>query len=246
MSKQFRRFGHGLLRVEAGGDTLYNWEINADNGGYNGATRTITNASVPNDAFALAQLVADAFEAARAGSRTLLVGLSLQDYVAGDGAGDMDPTDPAVLSTRFKQNKPAKGASFSLVPNTTDGFVYQDEFVNWVMHNLPANIPLIFQLDNEPEIWDVINPEVHPSHVSYDEYVNRTIALAKAAKTVAPNAEIVGVVAAHVRGLDSLSGWASTSQASTADLAKGGSGGGYRDDGGSLCSDSKGRSEPRV
>jgi hypothetical protein len=222
LSRDFRRFGHGLLRVEAGSDTLYNWEINAANGGYNDNPTTIVNTGFPSDAVWAGQLVIDGFQAGQARSDALLVGLSLLDYVAGDTAGAMDPNDPTVLSTRFKQNKTAKGAPFSLVPDITDGFVYQDEFVNWVMHTLPANVPVILQLDNEPEIWDEIHPEIHPNHVSYDEYVARTIALAEATKRVAPNAEIVGVVAAHVRGLDSLSGWVSTGQASAADLAKGG------------------------
>jgi len=221
LSKEFRRFGHGLLKLEAGSNSLYNWEINASSGGYNGASSTMSNDGFPSDGFLPAQLTADGFAAGRASSSTLLIGLSLLDYVAGDAAGVMDPNDPGILSTRYKQNKPAKGAPFSLVPDATDGFVYQDERVNWAVHNAPANVPLIFGLDNEPEIWDVILPTVHPSHVSYDEYVNRTIALAEATKTVAPNAEVVGVCAAHPRGLDSLSGWASTGQASAADLAKG-------------------------
>jgi hypothetical protein len=221
LSKEFRRFGHGLLKVEAGSNSLYNWEINASSGGYNASSTTMSNDGFPTDAFLPAQLTADGFAAGRASSSTLLIGLSLLDYVAGDTAGVMDPNDPGILSTRYKHSKPAKGAPFSLVPDATDGFVYQDERVNWAVHNAPANVSLIFGLDNEPEIWDVILPTVHPSHVSYDEYVNRTIALAEATKTVAPNAEVVGVCAAHPRGLDSLSGWASTGQASAADLAKG-------------------------
>jgi hypothetical protein len=220
--KQFRRFGHGLLRVEAGSDSLYNWEIDAYNTGYNGDLKTLGNYGFPSDANSPAQLAFDGFAAAQATSPAIMVGLSLLDYVAGDSAGTVDATDPTLLSTRFTSSKPAKSASFNLAPDTTDGVVYQDEFVNWVMHNRSANVPVIIQLDNEPEIWDVVNPEVHPNHVSYDEYVSRTIAAAKAAKTVAPDAEVVGVVGAHVRGLDSLSGWATTGQASAADLAKGG------------------------
>jgi hypothetical protein len=222
LSRQFRRFGHGMLRVEAGGDTTYNWEINANSPGFNGDLKTLMNTGTPSDALSPAQLALDGFAAALAGSPAIMVGLSLLDHVAGDTAGSMDVTDPTLLSTRFKQSKPAKEAPFSLVPSTADGAVYQDEYVNWVMHNRPANVPVLFQLDNEPEIWDVIHPEIHPNHVGYEEYVSRTIALAEATKTVAPDAEVVGVVGAHVRGLDSLSGWVSTGQASTADLAKGG------------------------
>jgi len=224
-SKQFRRYGHSLLRAEDGDiSSTYNWEIGAYTPGYCGSiVTTIQNMLSPSDGFLPAQVIADGFTAAAAGSRTLLVGLSLLDYVAGDGVGTLDPNDPSLLSTHYKQNKPAKGSSFSLVPDTGDGFVYQDEFVNWVMRNRPANVPVLFQLDNEPNEWDVSHPNLHPSHVGNDEYVNRTIALAKATKTVAPDAEIVGIVAGSSAGvLDTLSDcYSSSPPASAADLAKG-------------------------
>ena len=33
LTKEFRRLGHTLLRIEAGSNTLYNWEISAGNNG---------------------------------------------------------------------------------------------------------------------------------------------------------------------------------------------------------------------
>ena len=36
------------------------------------------------------------------------------------------------LQTRFKQNKPAKGSALAIPPDTTDGFVYEDEMVHWL------------------------------------------------------------------------------------------------------------------
>lgn len=221
LTKDIRDFGYSLLRIEAGSDTLYNWEISAINGGYNGSAKTLSNYFFPFDALLPAQVAVNGFVAARARSATLLVGLSLLDYVAGDGAGDMDASDSAILTTRFKQNKPTKGAAFSLIPETGDKFVYQDEYVNWVMQNRPSNVPVIFQLDNEPDIWDMINPEIHPNHVGYDEYIGRTIALAKATKQVAPDAQIVGIVTGSPSALDTLSAWYSSQKASAADLAKG-------------------------
>jgi hypothetical protein len=70
LSRDFRRFGHGLLRVEAGSDTLYNWEINAANGGYNDNPTTIVNTGFPSDAVWAGQLVIDGFQAGQIG-RTL-------------------------------------------------------------------------------------------------------------------------------------------------------------------------------
>ena len=219
LSKDLRRFGHSLLRVEDGAaSTLFNWEINAANNGLGGGNTTILNSGCPSDAVSAGQLVVDGFWAAQATSSALLVGLSLQDYVAGDTAGVMDPNDPTVLSTRFKQNKPAKNSPFSLVPDITDGFVYQDEFVNWVTHSQPANVPVIFQLDNEPDGWNESIPEVYPSYPTpYDDLVSRTIIQARAAKAVAPQAQVVGLVAGTWRGIQAMNGFKHGCQAPASD-----------------------------
>jgi hypothetical protein len=209
LSKDFRRFGQGLLRVEDGAaSTLFNWEINAANNGSGGGNTTISNSGCPSDAISAGQLVVDGFWAAQASSAALLVGLSLQDYVAGDTTGAMDPNNPTVLSTGFKQNKSAKKAPFSLVPDITDGFVYQDEFVNWVTHSQPANVPVIFQLDNEPDGWNESIPEVYPNYPTpYDDLVSRTIIQARAVKAAAPQAQVVGLVAGSWRGIQAMNGF---------------------------------------
>ena len=63
-----------------------------------------------------------------------IVTIPIVDYVAADknGGCDVRNSGPNYLQTRFKQNKPTKGSALSLTPNATDGFVYEDEFVNWL------------------------------------------------------------------------------------------------------------------
>ena len=48
------------------------------------------------------------------------------------GGGDVRHSGRNYLQTRVRQELPGKGAPFSLTPDTTDAFVYQGEFVNWV------------------------------------------------------------------------------------------------------------------
>jgi hypothetical protein len=51
---------------------------------------------------------------------------------------------------------------------------------------------IIFALGNEPMLWHITHRDMHPEPVSYDEYLNRFVGLAKAVKAAAPEAEIAG------------------------------------------------------
>ena len=95
--------------------------------------------------------------------------------------------------TRFKQNKPTKGSAFTLTPDTSDAYVYQDEFVNWVKTNYGVE-RVIFSLDNEPELWSGTHAEVHPTPVTYTELVQRNTEYAAAVKAAWPTAEVSGFV----------------------------------------------------
>jgi len=51
---------------------------------------------------------------------------------------------------------------------------------------------IIFALGNEPMLWHLTHRDVHPEPVSYDEYLSRFVAMAKAVKAAAPEAQIAG------------------------------------------------------
>jgi hypothetical protein len=87
------------------------------------------------------------------------------DYVAADrnGGGDVRNSGSNYLTTRFRQNRAHQGLSALVTPpNTTDSFVYQDEFVAWVKDH-SSGVPVIISLDNEPDLWSDTHPEVHPA-----------------------------------------------------------------------------------
>ena len=110
---------------------------------------------------------------------------------------------PNYLQTRFKQNRPTKGSALSLTPNASDGFVYADEYVNWLKSNF-SDTNLIFDLDNEPDLWQYTHAEVHPNPVTYAEIVKRSTDYATAIKSVWPTAKVAGAVNYGFYGYETL------------------------------------------
>jgi len=51
---------------------------------------------------------------------------------------------------------------------------------------------VLFALGNEPMLWNVTHRDVHPDPVSYDEYLNRFVAMAHAVRQAAPGVPIAG------------------------------------------------------
>lgn len=173
--------------------TAYNWENNASNAGsdwYHQNDDYLGGGITPGEVYRAA--VDPALKAGKA----YLVTIPLTDYVAADkaGGGDVAQT-PNYLTKRFRQNKPRKGATFVYPPNTTDAFVYQDEFVSWLEKKFPNRAkPIFYSLDNEPDLWQYTHNRIHPQPVGYQELFNRTRDMATAIKAVAPNALIFGPV----------------------------------------------------
>jgi hypothetical protein len=178
--------------------TAYNWENNASNAGsdylyqndgYLGGGNTPGGAVLPH------------LQNASDHNAATLLTIPINGYVSADknGGGDVRNSGPDYLQTRFRQDKPAKGAPFSLTPDLSDGYVYQDEFVNWVNANFPAgqtdpNRPVWYSLDNEPDLWNSTHAEVHPAAATYAELIQKTIDYAAAIKAVAPGSKVFGPV----------------------------------------------------
>lgn len=190
--------------VRMGGNrwSAYNWENNDSNAGSDWCFQNDDFLSSSNSPAAAVQPTIATAQAAGAAS---IVTIPIVGYVAADRNGGCDVRDsgPDYLQTRFKQDVALKGSALSLSPNTSDGSVYQDEFVHWLATNDPgANI--IYQLDNEPDLWQYTHAEVHPNPVGYAELVMRDVAFAKAVKSVAPTAAVDGPVNYGFLGLVNL------------------------------------------
>jgi hypothetical protein len=188
--------------VRTGGNrlTAYNWENNASNAGSDYMFEnddflcsTITCSPNSGTPGAFVKAVVDQAVAANAAA---LITVPIVDYVSADKspAGDVRSSGASYLQTRFKQNKAAKGAPFVYPPDTTDAFVYQDEMVDWLTKTADPGATILFQLDNEPDLWSSTHAEVHPVAVTYAELAQRDIQYATAIKAVVPGALVVGPV----------------------------------------------------
>jgi hypothetical protein len=186
--------------------TAYNWETNDSNAGsdyQNQNDSFLGGGSTPNGA------VKPGLEAARAAGAGMIVTMPIIGYVAADhqGNGDVAKT-PNYLSVRFHQSPARKGSAFSLTPDTSDAFVYQDEYINFLDKTYPgafaaANNPIMIDLDNEPDLWQSTHARLRGdgnvntqsgTTATYAEMIQRTTDYADAAKDVNPSALIFGPV----------------------------------------------------
>lgn len=173
----------------------YNWETNASNAGtdyLNQSDYYLTNgvANLPPGE-AVRPMI-------QSSGRAAIVTVPMAGYVSADANGPVSAAETAP-SPRWKQVVTKKSAIYpgtplSLTPNKTDGYVFSDEFVNWVEANKAAGKQVFYDLDNEPGLWQDTHPRLHPSHVTFAEMRDKTIATASAIKDVAPNALVFGGV----------------------------------------------------
>ncbi len=189
--------------------TGYNWETNASNAGRDWYYQ--------NDNFLgsgpAGASVQGSLTAASNNNRALVVTVPMSGYVAGDTAGPVQYADTQ-SKARFKEIVPLKGSPLSLTPNTGDGYVYTDEFVNWVEQK-KQSATVFYDLDNEPGLWGETLPPtwqpgvptsvqpspqgrthgaLHPYAPTFQELRDKTIANAAAIKSVNPDAKVFGGV----------------------------------------------------
>ena len=216
------RLPAGVTLLREGGNrySAYNWENNASNAGVDWHFSNdgyLGGGDVPGEA------VRPTVARALASGAAALVTVPMLGHVAADKSGPTghDEAGAAVrLATRFRESRPRKGAAFSLRPDLTDRYVYQDEFVWWLnqtfpeARNDPAR-PIFYQLDNEPDLWSGSHEEVRhkvngrPNLLTYDELVRRTIEYSAAIKDVAPGALTFGAGFGTWSGAMNLGRWPS-------------------------------------
>ncbi len=194
----------GFTVGRAGGNrfSAYNWETNASNAGSDWFFHNdgyLSASDVPGAA------VDGVLQAANAGSISALLTLQLNDYVAAD-KDETDVRETAdFLTSRFLANVLEKGSAFSTTPDTTDGTVYQDEFLNWAKETYPDS-NLIVSLDNEPDLWSSTWEIFWPTAPTYDDVVERNLAAARMVKMIVPSAEVAGFASFGWYGWETLTG----------------------------------------
>ncbi|WP_437320844.1 glycoside hydrolase family 44 protein [Sorangium sp. So ce385] len=189
-----------------GGNRLstYNWENNASNAGVD--WHHTSDDYVPwfyggipmseSEKFDIPGIAATAYHerSLSMGAGTLLT-LQTAGYVAKDKDGSV-PETLAAPSSRWVEVKASKGAPFSLVPDPSDGAVFMDEFVNFLVNRFgDASTPTgigAYSIDNEPGLWADSHPRMHREKATCAEVMTKSADLARAVKRVDPHAKIFG------------------------------------------------------
>ncbi len=177
----------------------YNWETNFSNAGrdyLHYSDQYLVDFDKEQLAIPGAPALGFAREAAEKNVPYKITTIQMAGYVAADDDGEVTETEIAP-SSRWIEVKPAKGSAFSLTPDTTDGVVYMDEYVNYLVQNLgDASSETGYQaynLDNEPTLWSATHARMHPEKTTCEELVTKSVSYASAIKAVDPKAEIFGL-----------------------------------------------------
>jgi hypothetical protein len=191
--------GATVRRMGGNRQTGYNWEINASNAGsdYNHssdewpcAAMGYSDCGAPG-----AQFVDFALSNRRDGLESIAT-VPLVDYVSADKRGAVPESDKAP-SNRWDRSYPKKPGPFAATPDLSDGAVYQDEFVSFLVGKLGKAAQggiKFYSLDNEPALWPSTHPRIHPAPTRYDEMVSRSEAAAAAIVKLDPTAIVLGGV----------------------------------------------------
>ncbi len=185
--------------VRQGGNryTGYNWENNCSNAGSD--WQHVSDDDVTNPAFEGipgARPLALSQDAAANSVGYKITTIQTAGYVAADANGTVTEAE-AAPSARWKEVRAFKNSDFSLVPDTTDNYVYMDEYVNYLVNKLGDATTATgiqgYNLDNEPGLWQETHPRLHPAQPTCEEMVAKNIEFASAIKSVDPNAEVFGL-----------------------------------------------------
>jgi len=181
--------------VRQGGNrmTAYNWETNASNAGSDWKHSSDTNLSESDDPADCVQVLSK--DAAKNNVGYKLTTLQLAGYVSADKNGPVSEEEKAP-SDRWNKVVITKDAPFADTPDLTDGVVYMDEYVNYIINKLGDSQSETgiqgYSLDNEPVLWNDTHSRMHPEPVTIEELGTKSVEMAKAVKKLDPKAEVFG------------------------------------------------------
>lgn len=205
-----------LNRYGGNNTTPLNWETGNTNAGndwlyenYDYALKTANPSGVAMTA-GLGNAQTPRVDFSHARNAAQIVSVPMIGYVAKDASGAQpipaaaDATTPATPNpAHWVQALAANPAGATVMPDTTDNFVYTDDFVKWMEARYPnvrtdAAKTILYELDNEPDLWGGTHQQIRGAFngsqipTGYDELVNKSVAHATAIKSVAPGAVVIG------------------------------------------------------
>jgi len=185
-----------------GGNRLtgFNWENNASNAGadyYHTSDNYIPwTLGVSSANYSVPGISLTAFHSiSLAQNDYSLLTLPLAGFVARDKNGVVTQAQTAP-SSRWVAVANEKATPFSLVPDTTDGVIYIDEMLNFLIDSYgTASSPTGIRgyiMDNEPGLWYYTHPRIHPAKVTVAELISKSIDLAATVKGMDSSADVFG------------------------------------------------------
>ena len=179
--------------------TAYNWENNASNAGSdwkNYSDLYLVN-NIPSDIASnpAAPAIYTSNQAVKYNIPYTLLTLQMQGYASADTKGEVITSDKAP-SSRWVAVRNKKGNAFSLLPDTNDGAVYIDEYLNYLFSKIGNSKSKsgfnAYALDNEPSLWSETHSLIQPSKLMCSELVEKSISLAATIKEMDANADVFG------------------------------------------------------
>ncbi len=184
-----------VISAREGGNrrSTYNWENNYSNAGSdwkNSSDTYLTNSTTPG---------ADTLEFIREANnhnvKYKIATLQMLGYVSADKNGIVSSSEKAP-SKRWCKVEFRKKVSLSLTPDLTDGVVYMDEYLNYLIKKLGDSTTSTgiqgYSLDNEPALWSSTHSLAHPEKTTMTELISKSIELSKVIKELDSNADVFG------------------------------------------------------
>jgi len=180
--------------------SAYNWENNYSNAGAdwfdNNDNYLPWAMNLPADQYTKPGSVVKAFhdsslvQGAASGITLQMVGWAANDGNGQVTAGELAP------SARWAQVRDIKGAAYTLAPDTTDGKVYIDEELNFLIDtfgraNTATGIKA-YIMDNEPGLWCTQFQHMRSGCVTYNELLTKSDTLSAVIKNMDSNALVMG------------------------------------------------------
>ncbi len=206
-------------RLGGNRSTAYNWENNYSNAGHDYKYwNTADEEAGTTSGGTVRRHAAPSFARGQAFMATVPMSgsVSANACMCDVGIGAANRTKR--LATQFRLSMARKRSALAAAPNTSDAFVYQDEFVHWFESTFPGRsthptAPVFFSLDNEPDLWHATHKEIFsdlnddpktPQIQTYAGFADTSVVYAGAIKSVLANALVFGPATATYTGITLL------------------------------------------
>ena len=203
----------GSLRLGGNRLTAYNWENNVSNAGSDwkhfSDMYLLNNVEEGFKPLPGAAAIQASYDAQNGGVPYTLLTLQMLGYTSSNKTGIV-AEDKCAPSEYWNEVVNRKGSEFTLTPDTKDGYVYMDEYINYLVNTLGDSQSetgiKAYALDNEPSLWHHTHSRIQSERITCAELMNKSVDLAKVVKEMDSGAEVFGPSLFGYSAFDTLAG----------------------------------------